>query len=344
MNIIVIKKKNINLFLEKIKKFNIKNQNNYAFIGIDYEYTKNKELGTEFNSLHQISLFYNNNVDIFIIEPNLFSKEELNVYIECIYNSKIKKIIHGGHSKDMPYIYNELLKNNNEIFINFINYLFDTEFICNYYNNQNKLTNKCSLNNLLLNMNLMTQQNYDRLGKIKDEIDPIHKGWHVDYLSDAHIFYASSDVIYLKDLLLILKKKIVMKYYTFDHLIECIRYSYYCRYEIFTMFHEMKRNNTQVNNYDIKYKGGTIKLIKYYNIIMKLLHLNSFLEINYFKLYLDNLFKYITYSILLEKQLFYVKNNLTFSINYLKNELKLLNLHNLIDFVDDISEVVGNNN
>ena len=112
-NVLVVKDKiQLKFMNKKFKEFNNEN----TIIGLDFEFKKvskdNKEI-----ALMQINLENNTkNAYIFIIYPPALNNKGSRRLRKLLCNEKIIKIIHGGESLDIPYIFNNLLKNKFYIF------------------------------------------------------------------------------------------------------------------------------------------------------------------------------------------------------------------------------------
>ena len=129
--------KNINKIINYMNKYN--NINDERIIGIDFEFNRSLDNTKIEIKLFQINLETNNdNAFIFMFYPPDLSNEQTEVLKKILLNEKTKTIIHGGESLDIPYLFNEFFKTDNEK-ENFCKNLYDTKYLCEYYNNSNKL-------------------------------------------------------------------------------------------------------------------------------------------------------------------------------------------------------------
>ena len=89
----------------------LKYLNSIKYIGLDYEFDKNKIALGQFGFYEKIKKekhIYNG--IIFVTNPNDYTQSENKIIIKSIYTSKLWKILHGADSLDIPYIYS-LLEN-----------------------------------------------------------------------------------------------------------------------------------------------------------------------------------------------------------------------------------------
>ena len=123
---------NINHMNNIIKKFNLSSNDisNKHYLGIDFEFNKVSKTDREV-ALMQMNLENNSNDGyIFVLYPPELSKENNQILINLLTNTKIIKILHGSESLDIPYLFNQLLitKENIDKMMNFR--LFKYENYC----------------------------------------------------------------------------------------------------------------------------------------------------------------------------------------------------------------------
>ena len=190
--------KNIKFMIQYITKFLSIEEKRY--VGIDFEFNRVNnirrvalcQLNLEIKSLneHYIFLFY----------PPDITKIS-NIFLELLVSTNIVKILHGGESLDIPYLFSEVLINRIDR-DNFLINLFDTKYMCEYYNVSNKLTeNKCRIYELLRQMNVISK---DKLEMLNNNDKKMGNIWEIELtvskLSDRVIVYCLYDVIYLPEL------------------------------------------------------------------------------------------------------------------------------------------------
>lgn len=98
---------------------------------MDFEFNSVSKTNREI-ALFQINLENDSNIGmIFVFYPPELSKSDTNILIKLITNEHMIKIIHGGESLDIPYLFDQVLKDTNLIY-SFCKNLFDTKYLCEY--------------------------------------------------------------------------------------------------------------------------------------------------------------------------------------------------------------------
>ena len=211
----------INYFLKFIKNKNLKNRtismdfefNNCNFRkGKEYDVCLENSVGSKEIAIFQILLeddeikTPNDVCNIFLFYPPDLSQNQTKILIDLLTEPNITKIIHGGESLDIPYLFNILIKDESSI-IKFCENLYDTKFICEYNHLVKNTKDKCKIYYFLKEMNVINEQQFNNLLKNEEEMGPI---WFINLniknLSKNVILYSSFDVLYLKDLLKKFKK------------------------------------------------------------------------------------------------------------------------------------------
>jgi hypothetical protein len=203
---------------------------------MDMEFNMNWKTKTHYISLIQVMLIsdidrykkYRHEPPVFLFSPKSITDESMKIFIEKILCSPIIKILHGSDSLDCPYIYRDLLDQNLNNFVKFLNSTVDTRFLCELAkhlrdriildpalitSDNNTKTNKCSYYHALLNNGVIDRPTFDDLEKESKKIN-YNKPWDINKLSDIQIRYAVYDVVYLYDLLVNLTNTIA----TSDHI------------------------------------------------------------------------------------------------------------------------------
>jgi hypothetical protein len=330
--LVVQNKLQIKFMSKKFKEFN----NKHTIIGLDFEFKKISK-DTKEIAITQINLENNlNDAYIFIFYPPNLNNKCMNRFIKLLCNKKIIKVIHGGESLDIPYIFDNLLKKNINKISNLIYNLYDTKFLCEYYHIDNKIINKCSIYNLLEEMKIIDKKNIDNLNKLENDIGEIHLvEFDINNLSDKLINYALYDVIYLPTLIKqFINKSSVYKYIIRD--LTGIIY-YYKKFKS-DYYNNINQNINKLNNNFILYENDKINLIDifYYYYYYKLHDhiLVQLSEITYFRQFIELILKYIIYNHILNKYKVYLSyqiiNDTNIDINY--NNF-LLNKKNIINLV-----------
>ena len=188
--------KNINFMINWINEY--LHSKKKRFVGIDFEFNR-------VNDKRQIALCQlnmetkNNNIAyIFIFYPPDIPS---NIFIKLLTDTSIIKILHGGESLDVPYLFTEVLVNETDKY-NFSSNLYDTRYMCEYFNIQNSLmTNRCKIYDLLLQMKVINIKKYNELeenDKLMGNIWEINLS--INKLSERAIIYCLYDVLYLPSL------------------------------------------------------------------------------------------------------------------------------------------------
>jgi hypothetical protein len=308
-------------------------------IGIDLEFKSVSKEKKEI-ALFQINLENEKRESfIFVLYPPNLSETNFNKFIKLLTNKKIIKVLHGGESLDIPYLYNNLFKNDKKLIRNFSRNLYDTKYLCEF----SKFT-KCSIYNLLLEYQIITQLKFDYLNSIEDVIGPIYTvTFDINNMNPKLIEYAFYDVIYLPTLL----NKFIKLPYTkiISNLSSII---FYYKRKLDDKFSKIEEIVNKCNNFFINDNNEKYKLIDlyyfylYYEINNKLI--NKLLEITYFKHFLEIILKFVIYKFIMNKYTVYIKTNEKlnkdilfsgFDINkLLLNKKKIINLFvfNLIKY------------
>jgi hypothetical protein len=259
-----------------------------GYIGIDFEFNKVTK-GDRDIALLQLNLENDSDTAyIFILYPPAL--KEQNKLIELLTNPKLIKILHGAESLDIPYLFNQLLITKENI-DKFCTNFFDTKFLCDYKNISDKLDNKCSIYNLLLDNKIITQDKVDELNKIEETMGPIYLV-HIDIykLSSDVLRYSLYDVIFLPELL---KKFINLEIYK-DVIpeISCLVNKYKRNIEI--EFNELEQIINSMNMYFIDDKILLKDIWEYYFFTTNSEIINLS-QINYFKKFIEIITKFAVY-------------------------------------------------
>lgn len=184
-------------FIEFIKSSKV----SLHFIGIDFEFKKVSKESKEV-ALMQINLENDSNVgQIFILYPTGLNEKNSKILLDLITNRNITKILHGAESLDIPYLFNELLVTKENI-DGFCENFYDTKFLCDYMNLDKGFYQKCSIYNLLLTNNIITEKQLKNLDKIEERMGPIYLvEIDINNMSLDLLKYALYDVIFLVELI-----------------------------------------------------------------------------------------------------------------------------------------------
>jgi hypothetical protein len=324
--LLVDNKKKIKYMIDYFKKFiELQNKNikEKFYLGMDFEYNRVSKTSRDI-ALFQINLENNSNIGmIFVFYPPELSKSDMDILIKLITNEQMIKIIHGGESLDIPYLFDQVLKDKNLIY-SFCKNLFDTKYLCEYAHIEKNMTGKCSIYYLLEEYKIVTHQKIVDLESIEEKTGPIYL-INIDiHKMNFDIFrYSLYDVLYLPDLI----KKFLLKSQIYTKLIP----------EISQIIFQYKRNIPSINFSFIQIKEIVNKFnIHFVNIFNKKIQLeqiyqyhwltisdnewNNLTQITYFKNFFEILFRYLVYYNISKTQTVYIKKENT------ANKIKLINL------------------
>lgn len=231
----------------------------------------------------------------------------MEIFIGLLCDESTIKVLHGAESLDIPYIFNNLLNNNKYKIKKFIQNLYDTKFICDYYY-LDKPRGKCGIYNILEEFRVIDKKEIKYLDDLGNKLGEI-------YLLDFNIFtmtkemieYAYYDVLYLPDLI-----KSIFNYFNKNNDLKLIQ-------ELTGINYYYKRNDganlqnkiNQFNNYFIKYRDDKIKLIDYFNwyyyseLSSKLIKLA---RIKYFNNFIETIIKLVIYLKLVNNKKIFISN------------------------------------
>ena len=321
-NILVINtKEKEKKMLEIINNFILNqnyNINEGHYLGIDFEFNKVSKSFREV-ALMQLCLENDSNIAYILIiyPPNL---DNTKILIDLLINKYIIKILHGAESLDIPYIFDQLLidKNNIELFCN---NFYDTKYLCDYYNfNKNKINGKgCSIYDLLIAQNIISKEKYDELDKIEERMGPIYLiKINIYKLNEALLKYSLYDVLFLPQLV----KKLINYGIIYKNTVPqfSIIINKYKR-NVELEFNELEKIINSMNIYYFYYNNHKYILnniwIIYYDIFISFSNeLNVLYNINYFKNFIKIIINFYIYLTIYKKFKIFKSNNNKFIFNY----------------------------
>jgi hypothetical protein len=300
----------LDYIIDFFKKF-IKIKSN-KYIGIDFEFNKISK-GDREVALCQINLEDDTDIaNIFVFNPNEFSKTQNDTFIELLTNNEIGKtikILHGAESLDIPYLFSQVLKTEKNI-NNFLYNFFDTKYLCEYYHIDKNITGKCSIYNLLEEHKIITNKKVKELESIEDKTGPIYLIEINIHKLDFNLFkYSLYDVIYLPELIKVFLNKSEM----YTHIIpEIGRYVF--RYKRLTefKFNKLKEEINRLNVHFFTINKKPYFMNDFYDYVINTFLNESFekiLQITYYKEFMIYSLKYLVYSKLLGYNVVYEAKN-----------------------------------
>jgi len=246
---------------------------------------------------------------IFVLNPTELKNNK--ILIKLLTTRHIIKILHGAESLDIPYLFNQLLITKENI-DNFCCNFYDTKFLCDYYNLNNNITQKCSIYYLLLCHNIITKKKFDDLESIEEKTGPIYLiHINIHKLSLDVLKYSLYDVLFLPELIKTFLK-LDISYTKIIPEVSCLVNKYKRNIE-----EEFNTLADSINNFNIYYiiDNNINVLLKdiweayYYIVNDSNKYYEKIKEIHYFKFFFEIITKYIVYSNLVKKFKIYSKNN-----------------------------------
>lgn len=292
-----------NMFMEFI------NLKGILYMGIDFEFNKVTK-GLRDVALMQINLeSYTNIGMIFVLNPT--ELKNCKILIKLLTTRHIIKILHGAESLDIPYLFNQLLVTKENI-DNFCYNFYDTKFLCDYYNLNNNITQKCSIYYLLLHHNIITKKRFDSLESIETKTGPIYLiHINIHKLSLDVLKYSLYDVLFLPELI---KKflKLDTSYTKVIPQISCLVNKYKRNIE-----EEFNVLSNIINSFNIYYLIDNKQQIllkdiweTYYYMVNDInKYYEKIKEIHYFKFFFEIITKFIIYINIITYFKVYSKNN-----------------------------------
>jgi hypothetical protein len=283
-----------------------KQKQKQIYLGIDFEFNNinnNREI-----ALCQINIENNNSGNVFLFYPLDLDNYQTKSFINLLTDVDIIKILHGGESLDIPYLFKNILKDNKDR-IKFCSNLIDTRYLCEYYYlKKNEKNFKCKINYVLLELNVIDKKIFNLLAKVEEDMGPIYNIIiDVNNLDELLIMYTVTDVLYLPKLVdnFLKNKKLEV------NLVKNIT-SY-----IFLQKDNIDKSLVILNSYNNFYLKSNdyrkISLSELYNHAKYMIIDNKFnvlSEINYFKKFLEFLLKYFLYTELINNfEVWENKNN-----------------------------------
>lgn len=312
--------------------------NSHLYIGYDLEYTMNIVQLYQLNYEHS----HDHRSFIFIVSPSIMPVMIHDTFVNLnILNPKITKILHGSDSKDLPYIYEQMLHNDNDKIIVFTKSMIETRWLCEYYklNHGDSNDNKCDIYHAVWYFKLISTEKYDELQQIILSMgSPSDIVWNIIWLDKTKTRYAYYDVIFLKYFYYQMikmgvkeaknkseKNKLLQFYH--DFMYQLTQFVYLEKKGITTLSERCKLEGDPMNNYMIRERNGGIHRL---NDIFKeistnivtdspYVDLDKLFKINYFRKNLTYILKKICYTIL-SKRFSIKKDKDTFFNDRLSND------------------------
>jgi len=311
--------------------------NNKKYIGIDLEFNKVSRTDRDV-ALIQLNLEIenNNNGMIFVLDPKILNENQKNVLIKLLSTENIIKVIHGGESLDIPYLFNQLFDSDIELIDRFSKKLYDTKYLCEFNHIIKNKKGKCSIYDLYKEYQVISNEKYNYLSNIENITGPIYL-IHIEIknMSDKVLEYAVYDVLYLISLYNKIPKHELIS--------EISRNIFYYKRIEDKYFNKITEIVKKYNNFFVIVNGENIKLIDFYYFILFTINdslILKLLEITYFKSFLETIYKYIIYELISTKYTIY--QNINTKIKFKNNiDKKILFGSELVDFFKTIKNKIN---
>ena len=256
--------------------------NRHFYVGLDFEQST---VYTE-KEIRLTQLCFEHNKDyrsmIMLINPTELEPEMTSDYINLLFcNNRIKKILHGSDSQDIPYIYRKLFADDTDLIIRFTQSMIDTRYLCEYYrltvgevpSNRCKIYDSEKERSGVLILGVVSEEQQEKLtvvlGSMGHHLDIT---WDIHNLSKPMALYAVYDVIFLKYLyyhIIYLATQSVKPDLVpsiidlYKHGInEFVRFVYLENNGITFLGEKCKNDVNPVNNYFVKKNGKVVPQLK----------------------------------------------------------------------------------
>lgn len=322
---------------------NMNKQNNKMIVGIDFEFTKTK-IGLCQLSFHPAK----KSKYIFILNPTILSTIQKELFIKTIFISPIYRIIHGGDTLDIPFIYEDLFMQNTEYMEKFLNGLYDTRYLCEYIKiYDNYVDKKCSIYNALLYFNVVDIEKFNELEEINKQINYRKFTW--EELTLNMLKYVLYDVLFLKKFVKNLFSYAQSKNKQLYHELKIIpmidKYNYLQKYGINDSLSYVKELIDPLNNMSVELYNIKKPMVSFYDDIInetddKMKQISNILKINNFKKSMTILFKFIVFDVIISEindDNILIKN-FTNIRKKLSTDLKYFKLNDILEMLNNFHE------
>lgn len=232
--------------------------------------------------------------NIFLFYPGDLSEKQTNVLINLLTAPRINKIIHGGESLDIPYIFKMLIKDKNQK-VKFCRNLYDTKYICEYNNLLKKTKDKCKIYYFIKEMGIINDNQFNTLLKNEEDMGEI---WFINLdikkLNDKVVLYSSFDVLYLRKLLNESEKRLSKREIDIISGFSSINFIYRSEFSLFSEFMDRISEYNVHMLYDENHGKVTfldIFDLYFYWVDDKDKIFSKISEINFFKRFINTFFK-----------------------------------------------------
>jgi hypothetical protein len=319
-------KDNLILMIEYMKVF-IKLQKE-KYLGLDFEFNSKKIALFQINFESELPDNF-----IFVFYPPDLSNDQKKILINLLTDQISLKILHGGESLDLPYLFDELIINHKNIRL-FTNNLVDTRYLCEAFYIKNDINYQCKIYSLLEKMEVISEKKLDELKENGKKMGPIYEIFiDVNNLSDSLLKYSLYDTLFLPSLI----KKFPKKDLYSKLIPEFTTVNFLAKRQVDNNIISINETISKLNNnfiYVDSLNNKNIKLIDFYILLWDRIfddkkYIIVLKKINYFKKFLQVIFKFLVY-----------KRVLTLHSVFQKKAVKTnIKLNNQIDFIKDYQTI-----
>ena len=230
--------------------------------------------------------------------PLLINNKTNKLIIKLLTSQNIYKIGHGTDSLDVPAIYNYL--NNKDDIIAFTNTLYDTRFLCEF---TNVITGErlCNIYHLIDKYKVVKSEQMEWLKVNEKKLgDFWKKKIDINNLSPELRDYSMYDALYLKKLIILMKKDFTKSNYDFNLIIQATRLVFLLKREIIKL--------DDYSYLNICFLSNKKKLYDYFNEVFLKFN-QDILKIGYFKNQLIKILQLVFYIQICKKNPVYKSSN-----------------------------------
>lgn len=292
----------INIFVTEANlRLNLEGNDKKTHVGIDFEFYHNKI------ALMQINFESLRFGTIWLISPQNLDSDQVDLFADQILvNKDIYKIMHGAESMDLPYLFKDLLKNDKNKILKFMQRYLDTRFLCEYVRFSLSEGTKCSLYEAMFYFGTISSKQKEELEKIEKKMGPVqYISWRLDDLVGAKLQYAYFDVLYLQKFLFDIYRKVRTEtpkdVPTYQFIIPMIRFVILERLGTISFLERVNKINNKWNSKFVNIDNQKTRLIDLADqFIMNLTNdqvdLKLLLSFGYFRKTIMPIFRLIIYN------------------------------------------------
>ena len=263
-------------------------KNKRRIIGFDIEFnTPPGSHNERVIAIFQIAFYFKKYVLVTFFNPALVNSNTNKLIIKLLTSQNIHKIGHGTDSLDVPAIYNYL--SNTDDIIAFTNTLYDTRFLCEF---TNVITGErlCNIYHLIDKYKVVKPEQMEWLKVNEKKLgDFWRKKIDINNLSPELRDYSMYDALYLKKLILIMKKDFTKSNYDFNLIIQATRLVFLLKREIIKLddfsylnicfLSNKKKLYDYFNEVFLKFNQDILKIGYFKNQLIKILQLVFYIQI-----------------------------------------------------------------